>query len=67
MEARSTVFESGERGGVWYMHPLNILYCKPAYIRDDFISRFNYRKVLTLYKKNPNKQKKDRKKTKQGL
>lgn len=43
------------------MHPLNILYCKPAYIRDDFISRFNYRKVLTLYKKIP-KQKKENKK-----
>lgn len=45
------------------MHPLNILYCKPAYIRDDFISRFNYRKVLTLYKKIP-KQKKTKKKRK---
>lgn len=41
------------------MHPLNILYCKPAYIRDDFISRFNYRKVLTLYKKTPTKKKRE--------
>lgn len=62
MEARSTVFESGGGGG-GYMHPLNIAYCKPAYIRDDFISRFNYRKVLTLYKKTP-KQKKNRKEKK---
>lgn len=46
------------------MHPLNIAYCKPAFIRDDFISRFNYRKVLTLYKKIP-KQKKKRKRKKQ--
>lgn len=44
------------------MHPLNILYCKPAYIRDDFISRFNYRKVLTLYKKIPKQKKKEKKK-----
>lgn len=44
------------------MHPLNILYCKPAYIRDDFISRFNYRKVLTLYKKNPQTKKNKKKK-----
>lgn len=44
------------------MHPLNILYCKPAYIRDDFISRFNYRKVLTLYKKIPKQKKKEKEK-----
>lgn len=51
------------------MHPLNILYCKPAYIRDDFISRFNYRKVLTLYKKIPKqkKTKRKRKKKKPGI
>lgn len=47
------------------MHPLNILYCKPAYIRDDFISRFNYRKVLTLYKKKT-KQKKQKRKEKKN-
>lgn len=44
------------------MHPLNILYCKPAYIRDDFISRSNYRKVLTLYKKIPKQKKKEKEK-----
>lgn len=38
------------------MHPLNIL--QTAYIRDDFISRFNYRKVLTLYKNSPPPKKK---------
>lgn len=64
MEARSTVFESGGGARGWFMHPLNILYCKPAYIRDDFISRFNYRKVLTLYKKNPQTKKRKRKENK---
>lgn len=49
------------------MHPLNILYCKPAYIRDDFISRFNYRKVLTLYKKNPQTKKKEKEKKNPGI
>lgn len=66
MEARITVFESGGGGGGGTC--IRWIYCKPAYIRDDFISRFNYRKVLTLYKKIPKqRKKKKRKKTKPGI
>lgn len=62
MEARSTVFESGGGGGGGTC--IRWIYCKPAYIRDDFISRFNYRKVLTLYKKIPKQKNKKEKKKK---
>lgn len=61
MEARITVFESGGGGGGGGTC-IRWIYCKPAYIRDDFISRFNYRKVLTLYKKIPKQRKKKEKK-----
>lgn len=44
------------------MHPLNILYCKPAYIRDDFISRFNYRKNTVHKNPQTKKTKKEKKK-----